>query len=241
MQGRPAWSYWPKASQSVPLRVRILACFAGSPGTSSDFRGKQAGVRIYDRASGDWGHINIDQILLTDQPRSGTGLWRLDEYRRAARIVRRKTSPAATTAAVPGQSTKATPCRSSARKTSGTQRSSGTKRPNAGSWSFHSQCKKKIQLFGSTDLKKWTLLSEFGPAGAATKLNWECPDLFELPIEGEPGETRWVLQADMGNGAIAGGSGGEYFLGDFDGDKFVADSTSSQWFDYGRDFYAPIS
>src|SRR5207253_10112894 len=32
---------------------------------------------------------------------------------------------------------------------------------------------KRLQLFGSTDLKKWTLLSEFVPAGAPNKLNWE--------------------------------------------------------------------
>ncbi len=71
---------------------------------------------------------------------------------------------------------------------------------------------KKVQFYESTDLKHWKLLSEFGPAGVPSKLNWECPDLFELPIEGEPGKTRWVLEADMGNGAIAGGSGGEYSL-----------------------------
>lgn len=45
----------------------------------------------------------------------------------------------------------------------------------------------------------------------------------------------------MGSGAIAGGSGGEYFVGAFDGTKFVPDVPGSQWVDYGRDFYAPIS
>jgi fructan beta-fructosidase len=101
--------------------------------------------------------------------------------------------------------------------------------------------KKVIQFYRSTDLKAWTLLSEFGPAGAANKPNWECPDLFELPIENEPGATRWVLHAGMGNGAVAGGSGGEYFTGTFDGTRFVADSRESQWADYGRDFYAAVS
>ena len=38
----------------------------------------------------------------------------------------------------------------------------------------------KVRLFGSTDLKKWTALSDFGPAGA-TGGAWECPDLFQLP------------------------------------------------------------
>ncbi len=100
---------------------------------------------------------------------------------------------------------------------------------------------KKVQFYGSTDLKAWTLLSEFGPAGVKDKPNWECPDLFELPIEGEPGQTRWVLEADMGSGAIAGGSGGEYFVGTFDGTRFVPDREESEWVDFGRDFYAPVS
>lgn len=45
----------------------------------------------------------------------------------------------------------------------------------------------------------------------------------------------------MGGGAIAGGSGGEYFTGVFDGTSFLADSKESQWVDFGRDFYAPVS
>ncbi len=102
---------------------------------------------------------------------------------------------------------------------------------------------KKLQLYGSPDLKKWTKLSEFGPAGQKGKPNWECPDLFELPIENQPGKTRWVLEADMGGAAIAGGSGGEYFLGTFDGKEFKCDGPLDRvlWVDYGRDFYAPVS
>lgn len=98
-----------------------------------------------------------------------------------------------------------------------------------------------LQFYGSPNLKDWNLLSEFGPAGVADKPNWECPDLFELPIEDEPGRTRWVLEADMGSGSVAGGSGGEYFTGTFDGTTFHADSRDSRWVDYGRDFYAPVS
>lgn len=106
---------------------------------------------------------------------------------------------------------------------------------------------KKVQIYGSDDFKSWDLLSEFGPAGAQGKPNWECPDLFELPIEtanGEPtGNTAWVLEADMGGGSVAGGSGGEYFIGDFDGKRFTCTDPAkpAYWVDYGRDFYAPIS
>ncbi|MEM7396707.1 MAG: glycoside hydrolase family 32 protein, partial [Verrucomicrobiota bacterium] len=67
---------------------------------------------------------------------------------------------------------------------------------------------KKLIFYASEDLRNWTELSRFGPAGVKNKSNWECPDLFPLPVENRPGETRWVLEADMGQGSIAGGSGG---------------------------------
>jgi fructan beta-fructosidase len=102
---------------------------------------------------------------------------------------------------------------------------------------------KRLQFYGSPDLKTWKHLSDFGPAGVPDKPNWECPDMFELAIEGEPDQTRWVLEVDMGSGAVAGGSGGEYFIGTFDGEKFQCDHeiNKSHWVDYGRDFYAPVS
>jgi fructan beta-fructosidase len=103
---------------------------------------------------------------------------------------------------------------------------------------------KKVHFYASPDLQQWKYVGEFGPAGAKDKPNWECPDLFELPIDNEPGQKRWVLEADMGSGSIAGGSGGEYFVGKFDGTKFTPDADDQRpvrWVDYGRDFYAPIS
>lgn len=99
---------------------------------------------------------------------------------------------------------------------------------------------KVLVFYSSDDLKQWTELSRFGPAGTATKPNWECPDLFELNVENEPGKKLWVLEVDMGSGSIAGGSGGEYFVGHFDGTGFTA-IQDARWVDYGRDFYAPIS
>jgi fructan beta-fructosidase len=100
----------------------------------------------------------------------------------------------------------------------------------------------KVRFFGSTDLKRWEHLSDFGPAGATGGV-WECPDLFPLAVAGEAGNIRWVLDVDINPGAIAGGSGGQYFVGTFDGRTFVNDNASEQvlWADYGKDFYATIS
>lgn len=82
----------------------------------------------------------------------------------------------------------------------------------------------KICFYGSPNLKNWTLLSKFGPAGATSGV-WECPDLFELPVQGIR-EKRWVLAVNMNPGSVASGSGGQYFIGDFDGKKFTADPGS---------------
>lgn len=81
---------------------------------------------------------------------------------------------------------------------------------------------RKIAFYRSDDLLAWTHLSDFGPANAVGGV-WEMPDLFELPVEGRPGETRWVLVVNLNPGAIAGGSGAQYFLGDFDGTRFTAE------------------
>lgn len=101
----------------------------------------------------------------------------------------------------------------------------------------------KVQFYASSDLKAWTFMSEFGPAGATGGI-WECPDLFQLPVDDDPNETRWVLQVDLNPGSIAGGSGGQYFVGDFDGTTFTrtdaADPDETNWVDYGKDFYAAI-
>lgn len=67
----------------------------------------------------------------------------------------------------------------------------------------------KFALFGSADLKKWTKLSELPiPDGH------ECPDLFELAVDGDPANTRWV----------AWEGGGRYLIGRFDGKKFTTES-----------------
>lgn len=50
-------------------------------------------------------------------------------------------------------------------------------------------------------------MSEFGEGAGAQGGVWECPDLFELPVNGDPDDTKWILQVDIGDGVIAGGSG----------------------------------
>ena len=46
---------------------------------------------------------------------------------------------------------------------------------------------RKVDIYGSPNLKDWTHLSEFGPAGAVGGV-WECPDLFPLAVDGDPAQ-----------------------------------------------------
>jgi fructan beta-fructosidase len=101
--------------------------------------------------------------------------------------------------------------------------------------------RRKLRFFESHDLIHWKALSDFGPAGA-TGGAWECPDLFELPVAGTS-EKRWVLVVNINPGGIAGGSGTQYFVGNFDGVRFSNENAASQqlWMDYGKDYYAAVS
>jgi fructan beta-fructosidase len=81
-----------------------------------------------------------------------------------------------------------------------------------------------VSLYASADLKRWEHLSDFGPAGATGGI-WECPDLFEVPIEGEAGSSAWVLKVDVFDGHVAGGSGAQVFVGDFDGVRFTPEAS----------------
>ena len=99
----------------------------------------------------------------------------------------------------------------------------------------------KVRFYASTDLKKWTPLSDFGPAGNADG-DWECPDLVHLPAESGSGDG-WVLKVGLNPGAPQGGSGEQYFLGDFDGKRFAPSKTNGShgWTNYGKDDYCAIS
>ncbi len=61
-----------------------------------------------------------------------------------------------------------------------------------------------ISFFTSKNLKDWKKESHINGF-------YECPELFELAIDGDPGNTLWV----------AYGGSGTYLLGDFDGKTFV--------------------
>ena len=103
----------------------------------------------------------------------------------------------------------------------------------------------EMLFFTSPDLKTWTLQSEFGKGIGAQGGVWECPDLFQLPVAGT-NEKKWVLICNINPGGPFGGSGVQYFIGDWDGKTFKADTDANgniatKWLDHGKDNYALVS
>jgi fructan beta-fructosidase len=98
----------------------------------------------------------------------------------------------------------------------------------------------KVEFYESQNLIDWKLLSEFGGTGNMDR-EWECPDLFELPVENEPRKTKWVLTLSGGHPQKSF-PGMQYFVGSFDGTSFKADEQQSvpSWVGYGKDFFAGI-
>lgn len=62
-----------------------------------------------------------------------------------------------------------------------------------------------VSIYASDDLRTWTKQSDIGEVG----LDAECPDLFPLPLDGDPKRQRWVLV--LGNAS--------YVVGRFDGKR----------------------
>ncbi len=107
----------------------------------------------------------------------------------------------------------------------------------------------RVQLFQSFDLWGWDPISSFGNAGTQAG-SWHSPDLFPLPLDGNTDDVKWVMLVSTTQGAVAGGSGVQYFVGSFDGITFQPEHTGPagvgavkptenfSWLDWGPDLYA---
>ncbi len=93
----------------------------------------------------------------------------------------------------------------------------------------------RIRIYASKNLIDWDYKSEFGKEGDPRLL--ECPDLFPISVRGTD-EIKWILMTGVKDNAPNGGSGTSYRIGNFDGEKFIADTTDEKWLDWGSDNYA---
>jgi len=79
-------------------------------------------------------------------------------------------------------------------------------------------------LFSSTNLLEWKKLD------TCIQDSYECPSMFELPVEGDQNQKKWVVV--KGNG--------DYVAGSFDGNSFTPE-TKNRKGDYGPNFYATMT
>jgi fructan beta-fructosidase len=84
----------------------------------------------------------------------------------------------------------------------------------------HEKSESGIAFYSSKDLKTWTRTS---------KVNgfWECPELFELPADGDKTNTRWVIW----------GGDAKYMVGKFDGKVFTPEHEGKHQVHWGS-YYA---
>ncbi|MEG1615712.1 MAG: GH32 C-terminal domain-containing protein [Bacteroidales bacterium] len=101
----------------------------------------------------------------------------------------------------------------------------------------------EMQFFRSENLKDWSYMSSFGEGYGALPSQFECPDLIELPVDGNPDYKKWGLIVNINPGFPFGGSGTQYFTGEFNGKEFVADTKPEvvKWLDWGKDHYATVT
>ena len=108
-------------------------------------------------------------------------------------------------------------------------------------WSLVLAAGDRVHFYKSEDLKRWEKTGEFGPEGNLASGVWECPDLFQ--VEAEDGRKLWVLIVSMTTTTEDGRCRTQYFLGDFDGDKFIQQQKEEEplWIDFGFDNYAGVT
>ena len=78
------------------------------------------------------------------------------------------------------------------------------------------------RIFNSDDLKKWVKVSDI-----IGRRFHECPDMFELPVDGNKSKMKWVLYD----------GGFTYSIGSFDGKAYKIEETPGRG-DLGANFYA---
>lgn len=109
-------------------------------------------------------------------------------------------------------------------------------------WVMIVSADKEMRFYSSQNLKNWTYMSGFGEGYGVQPRQFECPDMVELPVDGDVNHKKWALIVNVNPGCYFGGSATQYFIGDFDGTKFTCDSKKEtvKWLDWGKDHYATV-
>ena len=109
-------------------------------------------------------------------------------------------------------------------------------------WFMIVSADKETRFYKSKNLKKWDYVSAFGKGMGQQPCQYECPDFFQLPVNGDEKNKKWVMTMNINPGCWFGGSATEYFVGDFDGKNFTCpDANEVKWLDWGKDHYATVT
>ena len=109
-------------------------------------------------------------------------------------------------------------------------------------WFMIVSADKETRFYKSKNLKKWDYVSAFGKGLGQQPCQYECPDFFQLPVNGDEKNKKWVMTMNINPGCWFGGSATEYFVGDFDGKNFTCpDANGVKWLDWGKDHYATVT
>lgn len=109
-------------------------------------------------------------------------------------------------------------------------------------WYMIVSADKETRFYKSKNLKKWDYVSAFGKGLGQQPCQYECPDFFQLPVNGDKNNKKWVMTMNINPGCWFGGSATEYFVGDFDGKHFTCtDAKDVKWLDWGKDHYATVT
>lgn len=110
-------------------------------------------------------------------------------------------------------------------------------------WYMIVSADKEMRFYSSSNLREWTYVSAFGKGYGQQPNQFECPDFFELPADGNANHRKWVMIVNINPGCLFGGSATEYFVGDFDGKTFKCDTDPKvvKWLDFGKDHYACVT
>lgn len=109
-------------------------------------------------------------------------------------------------------------------------------------WVMIVSADKEMRFYSSQNLKDWTYMSAFGEGYGVQPSQFECPDMVELPVNGDVNNKKWALIVNINPGCLFGGSATQYFVGDFNGKEFICDTKPEEvkWMDWGKDHYATV-
>lgn len=84
-----------------------------------------------------------------------------------------------------------------------------------------------MHFFTSPDMKSWTFTSKIVGGTGDDRYMHECPEFFELAVDGDENNKKWILT----------GANSQYAIGTFDGKTFVPQE-ERLFSQHGRDYYA---